>query len=184
MKAKAKTGDVHAASVRRGGRNVGGAAAGGFWEFVCRDKHGNIKWRETIKNLVVNQGLDDLLSVTLAGGTQDTTWFVGLTDGTPTAAAGDTLASHAGWVEVTDYSGTRKAFVPGAVSGQSVSNTASKASFTFTGDGVVVGGAFLCGVTSGTAGRLYSVGAFTGGDKTLDTDDVLEVATTLTTAAA
>src|SRR5688572_15093092 len=84
------------------------AMFGGSWDVECRDKHGNLKWRDTIKNIVVNQGLNDLLDVTLSGATQDTTWFVGLTDGTPTVAAADTLASHAGWVEVTAYDETNR----------------------------------------------------------------------------
>jgi hypothetical protein len=141
------------------------------------------RWQDDFENLVVNQGLDDLLDITLSGGTQDTTWFVGLTDGTPTPAAGDTLASHAGWVEVTDYDETnRVAWVDGGVSGASVSNSASPAVFTISANGTTVGGGFLAGVNTGTAGRLYAVGAFSAGDKLLDDNDTLDVTGTFTTA--
>lgn len=159
----------------------------GFWEVTCRDKNGRIKWRDWIKNLVTNAGLNHLLDVALSGGTQDTTWFVGLTDGTPTAAAGDTLASHAGWTEVIAYDeAARVAWADGGVSGQSVSNSASPATFTVNANGTVIGGAFLAGdsTKSGTTGTLYAVGAFSAGDKTLDDNDTLDVTATFTAAAA
>jgi hypothetical protein len=142
-------------------------------------------WRDEFKNIVVNQGLNDLLDVTLSGATQDTTWFVGLTDGTPTVAAGDTLASHAGWVEVTAYDETnRVAWVDAGASSQSISNAASPAVFTINANGTVIGGAFLAGVNTGTSGRLYAAGAFSGGDKTLADNDTLDVTATFTAAAA
>lgn len=157
----------------------------GHWDVVCRGKDGQEKWRDTIENIVVNEGLNYLLDAGLSGGTPDTTWFVGLTDGTPTVAAGDTLASHAGWVEVTDYDeSNRVAWVDGGVSGQAVSNSGSPAEFTIDANGTTIGGAFLCGVNSGTSGVLYAAGAFTAGDKSLDDDDTLEVTFTATAAAA
>lgn len=143
------------------------------------------KWHETWENIVVNQGLNDLLDVTLSGATQDTTWFVGLTDGTPTVAAADTLASHGGWVEVTAYDETnRVAWVDAGASSQSITNSASPADFTINANGTDVGGAFLAGVNTGTSGRLYAAGAFTAGDKSLDDNDVLSVTATFTAAAA
>lgn len=161
------------------------AMFGGSWDVVCKDKHGREKWRDTIKNIVVNQGLNDLLDVTLSGGTQDTTWFVGLTSASPTVAAADTLASHGGWTEVTAYDEVnRVAWVDAGASGQSISNAASPAVFTINANGTQVGGAFLAGVNTGTAGRLYAAGAFTAGNKDLDDNDVLEVTATFTAAAA
>ena len=77
------------------------AKSRGAWKFTARDKDGNVKWEDEIDfNIVTNAGLDHLLDVTLSGGTQITTWYLGLTDGTPTVAAGDTSASHVGWVEI------------------------------------------------------------------------------------
>lgn len=162
-----------------------GVSLEGHWDVVCRDKSGKEKWRDTIRNLVTNEGLNHLLDVTLSGATQDTTWFVLLTDGTPTVAAADTLASHGGWTEVTAYDeANRVAFVDGGVSSQSCSNSASPAQFTIDTNSTTVGGAGLCGVNSGTSGVLYAVGAFTGGDKSLDDNDTLDVTVTLTAAAA
>lgn len=174
--------------------DLGAARARGDWKVRFHNPHrykksGNIKgwesWEDRFKNIVVNQGLNDLLDVTLSAATQDTTWFVGLTDGTPTAAAGDTLASHGGWVEVTAYDETnRVAFVDAGASGQSLSNTASPAAFTINANGTTIGGAFLAGVNTGTSGRLYAVGAFSGGDVVLNDGGALEVEATFTMAAA
>jgi hypothetical protein len=141
---------------------------------------------DAFSNLVVNEGLDHLLDVTLSGGTQDTTWFLGLTGGTPAPAAADTLTSHAGWTEVTFYDEvTRVAWVDGGVSSQSVDNSGSPATFTINADQVTIGGAFLAGVdNTGVTGILYAVGAFTGGNKVLGNQDTLDVTATFTQAAA
>jgi hypothetical protein len=52
------------------------------------------------------RGKNDLLDKYFKGSAYTATWFLCL-KGTGTAAVGDTLASHAGWAEVTPYSGNR-----------------------------------------------------------------------------
>ena len=74
------------------------------YEIVCKDPEGNVKWTDKNHNIVTTAGLNDVIDVYLRNQTQTATWYVGLTDGTPTVAAGDTMASHAGWTEVTAYS--------------------------------------------------------------------------------
>ena len=76
------------------------------------------------------------------------------------------MVSHAGWTEITAYTGNRPAWTPGAVATQSVSNTASPAAFTINAT-VTIAGSFLSGVNTGTGGRLYSEGNFTAGNKVL-----------------
>lgn len=161
----------------------------GRWSVECRDKHGDLKWTDVIENLVTNEGLNYLLTAGLADtgspAAQITSWFIGLTDGTPTAAAGDTLASHSGWTEVSAYDESgRQGWTAGSVSSQSVSNSSSATTFTISTDSTTVGGAFLASVSSGTSGKLYAVGAFSGGDKALSDGDTLSVTATFTTAAA
>ena len=148
------------------------------------DPEGNLKWEETIENLVTLEGLNDLLDKYLKGSAYTASFFVLLTDGTPTPAGADTLASHAGWVEVTAYAGDRKALVLGAVASQSVDNSASKATFAINADTTVIGGAGIATVATGTAGVLYSVAAFTAADKSLDNGDTLNVTATCTAATA
>lgn len=148
------------------------------------DSEGNLKWEETIENVVTNEGLNNLLDEYLKGSAYTASFYVLLTDGTPTAAAADTLASHAGWTEVTAYTGDRQALTLGAVASQSVDNSASKAVFPITSDSTTIGGAGICTVATGTTGTLYSVAAFTAADKSLDNGDTLNVTATCTAASA
>jgi len=153
----------------------------------CRDKHGRIKWVDVIKNLVVNTGLDDSLDKHLKGSGYTAAWYVGLTDGTPTVAAGDTMASHSGWVEVEEYDeANRQTLQLGNVSGQSVDNSANKAVFTIDTNDTEIGGCFIVAdnTKGGSTGILYGGGAFSAGDKTLDDDDTLSVTVTCTAAAS
>lgn len=146
---------------------------------------GSTLWRDDWHNLVVNDGLNDILTQYFKGSSYTAAHYIGLTDGTPTPAAGDTMSSHSGWTEVTDYGGsTRPTFTAGTVSSQSVDNSGSVASFSINSDSTTVGGAFCStdDTKGGTAGVLYSVGAFSGGDKSLDNGDTLEVTATFTQA--
>lgn len=148
----------------------------------CFDKDGKLKWEDTIENTVVNVGLDDILDKYYKGTSYTAAHYVGLTDGTPTFAAGDTMASHSGWAEVTAYSeASRPQFQPGTVSGQSVDNSANKASYSINAS-ATIGGAFLTtdNTKGGTAGTLVGGGAFSGGDKSLSSGDTLEVTVTAT----
>lgn len=187
MTGSIRANDQYDGSVKSNKGSGGSIALKGLWEFTCRDAEGNIKWTDVIENLVTNAGLDHALDSTLSGGTQITTWYVGLTDGTPTVAAGDTMASHAGWVEVTAYDeAARVTWSDGGVSSQSVSNSASTATFTISTNGTTVGGAFLTSNSTkgGSTGTLFAVGAFTAGDKSLDDNDTLDVTATYTAADA
>jgi len=152
----------------------------------CVKPNGEIRWTSEAYNLVPTGGLNDSLDKHLKGSTYTAAWYVGLTDGTPTPNAADTMASHAGWVEVTDYNeASRPALVLGAVAAGSVDNSASKASFTLNAT-VTIGGAFIVSVNTkgGSTGVLYGVGPFTGGDRQGQADDTINVTVTATAAAA
>jgi len=175
---------VNAGLTRRSGISSG-AKVKGIWEFVCRGPDGRIKWRDTIHNLVVDEGLNHILSSTLAAGTQITAWYIGITNASPVPAAADVMSSHAGWTENTNYTeANRQVWTPGAVSGKSVDNSASKAAFNINTNGQTIGGAFLVSnnTKGGTTGTLYSCGAFTLGNKSVDSGDKLEVTATFTQA--
>lgn len=154
------------------------------WRFdlVCRGRDGNVKWAETIENLVTTEGKNHLLSVAFKSGTQITSWFVGLISGSsPTLAAADTMASHAGWTEFQDYGeAARQALTLGTVSGGSVDNSAAKATFTINATGTV-GGAFVVSNSTkgGTTGTLYGEAAF-GTARSVAASDTIDVTATLT----
>lgn len=155
----------------------------GWMKVVCYDRFGKIKWVDEGPNILVNVGLDYMLDVAIGGAgsqAQINPFFIGLTDGTPTVAAGDTHASHAGWVEVTAYSGTNRLdWAEGAASGQSITN-ASAVSFTMSAT-TTVGGAYLTEdqAHATTTGLLLAARAFTGGDQGVDNLDVLDVTYTI-----
>ena len=149
------------------------------WIFECYDKNGDLKWVDGFQNLVVTEGLNHILDVEFNGTTQDTTWFLGLKNA-GTVAAGDTLASHAGWTENTNYTGDRQPLVTIAAVAGAITNSASKASFSITVDTQTIAGGFLTTVNTGTLGVLFSAKDFTGGNKSADNGDTLEVTLTIT----
>lgn len=152
-----------------------------------RVANGKLKWRDQNNNTVVNVGLDDVLDKYFKGSAYTAAHYVGITAGSPTPAAADTMASHGGWTEVTAYSeGVRQTLTLGTVSSQSVSNTASKATFSISSDSTTIGGAFTVtdSTKSGTSGTLYGIAALSAGNKVLDSGDTLQVTVTLTAASA
>lgn len=157
--------------------------AHGKYRFRCYDKDGNLKWEDTIENTVVNTGLDEILDKVWKGSGYTAAHYVGLTDSTPTVAAGDTMASHAGWAEDQNYSqAARPALTAnlGSVSGQSL---ATSTSLTFSINATTtIGGAFVTTVSTkgGTTGILMSAGAFTQGDRSVANGDTLNVDITFT----
>jgi len=150
---------------------------GGVFIVECFDKDGKLKWKDEAPNLVVDGGINSLLDIMFHGATQIGTWYVGLTAGTPSVAAGDTMGSHAGWTEVVAYSqATRVAYNEAAASGKQITNSASPASFSINGT-ATVGGAFLASdsTKSGTSGTLFSAAAFTQGNKSVSSGDTVNV---------
>ena len=148
----------------------------------CVGADGLVKWTEVSPNTIVNTGLDYILDSSLSNATQTTTFYVGLTDGTPTVAVGDTMASHAGWVEVVAYTeANRITWVEAGASGQSITNSASTADFSINANGTTIGGAFLTtdNTKSGTIGTLVAAAAFGAGDKSADSGDTLQVTYTI-----
>lgn len=153
---------------------------GGVFDVVCIDANGNEKWRDRTHNLVVTEALQHVLDILFTGATQVNPWYVGLTGTAPSPAAGDTLASHAGWTEISAYTGNRQEYVD-VRSSQTVTNSASKASFPITGT-ATVGGAFLASAASGTSGTLLCAAAFSGGDRSVISGDTVEVTYTFSAA--
>lgn len=162
-------------------RNAEGVGAGGVYTVVCHDANGNLKWSDSFHNLVVNQGLQDMNSKYFSGSGYTAAWYLGLVTGPGsgnTYAAGDTLASHAGWTENTNYAGNRKAATFGTATTADpsvINNSGSPAVFTMNANAQTIAGAFLCSVSSGTSGVLFSVGNFVGGNKIVDSGDTLTV---------
>lgn len=185
----ASTDTVSAGLIARPGSDAG-ARAGGVFHVECFDKDGNLKWKTSEHNLVVNQGLQDMNTQYFKGSTYTAAFFLGLITGPgsgTTFAAADTLASKA-WTEFTDYAGSRKAVTFGTATTADpsvISNSAAPSAFTISGAGGVVAGAFLCTVSSGTSGVLFSESDFQSpGDRTVVSGDTLNVTYTFSLDAA
>lgn len=111
------------------------------WIVECYGPDGVLKWRESFPNLVVDVGLDEYLDRIYNSSGFTSADFVGLKD-TGSIVAGDTMASHAGWLIIPagTYSGaTDPAYTPAAASGQSVTNSASKAVFNIIATDTIYG---------------------------------------------
>lgn len=146
---------------------------------------GGVRWRDEGPNLVVDEGLDHILDTQLSGGTQDTTWFVGLLASGPTPLVGWVAATMAS-EDFVDYGASNLiAFVDGGVTGQSVHNQASPAAFDIDTNSSTIGGGFLItdDAKATPAGTLFAAKAFTLGDKPADSGDTLNVDATFDSSA-
>ena len=155
-----------------------------IWNIKCFDSEGNLKWDVTKTNLVVTEGLNHVLSSTFDGATQITVWYVGLKN-TGSVAAGDTMASHAGWTENVDYSqAARPTLTLGTAAAGSIDNTASKSVYSINGTATIAG-AFITSdnTKSGTTGTIYGAVDFSSA-RSVISGDTLEVTVTLTAASA
>jgi hypothetical protein len=166
------------------------ARAGGVFHVECFDKDGNLKWETSEHNLIVNQGLQNMNTQYFKGSAYTAGFFLGLITGPgsgTTFAAADTLASKA-WTEFSNYSGSRKTVTFGTATTADpsvIDNSASPSSFTITGAGGIVAGAFLCTVSSGTSGILFSESDFQApGDRAVSVGDTLNVTYTFSLDAA
>jgi hypothetical protein len=130
------------------------------YTFECFGPDGRLKWREEVENLVVTEGMNDILTKYYKAGTGVAN-YVGL-KGAGTVVAADVMNSHAGWSEVTAYSeSVRQTLTMGTASAGSIDNSASKATFSMNG-AYTVAGAFVTSnsAKSGTTGVLVGGGDF------------------------
>lgn len=165
------------------------ANAHGVYSVECRDSQGNLKWSDTIQNVVCNEGKNFALDQIL-GGTAFVAAYMGLISSVSYASVpvvGDTMASHATWTEAGSTNAPTFAArgTPSfsAASGGS-KQTSTATSFTMTGAGTLKGCFIVIGtgaVTTlmSTAGKLLSAGLFSGGDKVVANTDVVNVTYTL-----
>ena len=163
------------------------------WHFECYDSQGNLKWVEYDRpNIMTNEGLNFILDVMFHGETNVTKWYLGLVESDTTAAATMTYATPT-FTECTAYTGgARPEFDEAAASGQSISNSASKASYTMSdtktlygaalfGGGTGVDTAEIPGNTGDAAGVLMCYSKFSS-SKEVESSDVFKCWCTITAA--
>lgn len=148
---------------------------GGVFECeLVRD--GEVIDRWSTHNLVTNEGLNHVLDVIFHASTQVSTWYIGLFEGNYTPVATVTAASiTADSTESTAYDETtRQAYVEAAASSQSITNSASKATFTINATKTIYGAFLVSNSTkSGTTGTLMSAARFGSSKSVVDNDQLL-----------
>jgi len=163
-----------------------GFRIGGVFHF-SQIRDGEVLDEWDAPNLITNQGLNHALGVVLAAGTQATSWYVMLKDNTGDPLDGAETYGTQVFTEITAYDeATRPAWNPATVSGQSVANSATVASFTINASTTVYGAALAdSNVISGaTAGHYLFCAANFASAKALVSGDTLEVTYTLTAATS
>jgi hypothetical protein len=189
---KAKSVDAVGANVLKGNGTRDGLKGGGIFTVRCHDKNGNLKWEQKSHNLVVNVGLAYVNTTFFKGSGYTAAWYIGVygpaSSNNPSST--DTMASHAGWTEVTAYSNaTRPAATFGAATTADpsvIANSAAPAQFLINAS-ANVGGAFLTtgDTPGGSSGVLFSASDFAApGDRVVQNGDVLSVTYTFSLDAA
>ena len=139
-------------------------------------RNGEIIFKESIENLVVDEGLTHMLDVLFKAGTQISAWYLGIFEANYTPASDDTAANIAArCTESTAYvEAARQTFTSGAISSNSVDNTAARATFTINATKTMYG-VFLVSTSakSGTLGTLLSVASFTTARPVISGDELL-----------
>lgn len=184
---KVDAADAVGASVVRNDALAEGVHASGVYVVECIGADGKLKWRDEFPNTVTTVGKNLLLDTLLSGSGYSVTGpYMGLISSASWSAiaAGDTMSSHAGWLEAgganaPTYSGSRKTVAFNAASSGSKAASAA-ASFAITGSGTVKGGFLVLGsgasaTVDNTGGVLYSAGLFSGGDRAVTNGDTLNV---------
>jgi hypothetical protein len=136
---------------------------------------------DTNPNGITDVGIHHLLDVVFDQETAATNWYIGLVNnaGFSAFANGDTMASHAGWTEFTNYSeGDRPEWVPAAAAARAIENDTT-VDFTIGGSGTLQG-AFIVNedTKSGTTGVLWATIAFSS-PKAVDSSTVLRLTYTV-----
>lgn len=135
---------------------------GGFFVAERYSRDGKLISRHRAKNGITDAGLNDLLDVYFRQ-QANSTWRIGLIDNLnfDELDDADTIASHAGWNEITAYSeANRPLWGPGAAAGKLVINSAAVV-FTMTAAKTVNG--IFCvneGTKGGATGLLFSTASF------------------------
>lgn len=139
-------------------------------------------------NIVTLQGKDALNNIMFHAATQITTWYIGIFNTNTTCVNTMTYATPVFTYSTAYNEATRPEWVEAASSGQSITNTASRAVFTMN-DTVTIYGAALVGGGSAAStkadtaggGTLYSASLFSAAKSVIATN-VLSVGITIAQA--
>lgn len=186
MKELSSADDAAGAGVVMSRKQLDGLIAHGNMRIECRDASGRLKWAEEGPNLIVTTGRNKLLDETLGGAGYTAAWYMGLINnsGFSAIAAGDTMASHAGWTESSAYSaGTRPSMSFSAASSGS-KQTSSAVSFAINAT-ATINGVFIAdnSTKGGSTGVLFAGKSFASA-RSVENGDTLNVTYTASLTAS
>lgn len=147
------------------------------FDIECVGADGVVKWTESVHNLVTTVGKTDIVDKYLKGSAYTAAWYLVL-KGAGTIAVGDTLASHAGWTELTPYAGTNRPTISWGTTAAG-SNTSSAVAITINATATVAGaGIGASQAIATTSGILYNMADFSAA-RSVASGDTLNVTVTI-----
>lgn len=154
----------------------------GLWEFWHYRQGVLFDHWKTPPNVITDEGKNQLLNVQFNGGAQINPWYVGIFEGNYTPAAGDTGGSFpAAATECIAYDEvSRPQFDEATSIAKSITNTASRAVFTFNDTKDLYGGFLISLAAKGAGGgTLFAAKRFTTTPRSVVPTDILQVAYTI-----
>lgn len=135
-----------------------------LWALVYE---GHVLSAGKVNNGIATDSIDDLLDTYFSNGSTESAWYLGLIaetnfDEDVGLDADDTMASHAGWEEATNYNeATRPAWAPDNAS-DGLKRNVEAIEFTIT-SAEAIRGMFVCSdnTKGGSSGTLWATGEFT-----------------------
>lgn len=193
----ASSNDHTSAGISRAADEIESAALTGCYSVECIGPDGEVKWTDTIKNIVTQEGKVVALNAAIKASAFTQTSYIGLISATNyttppantnTAANISTSAATNGWCEVISgvvaSRGTPSWGTSTGAGGNASLATGSAIAFSILGTLTIkgcflvlkdLGGAGPSATVGNTTGALYSAGLFTGGDKAVGNGDTLNV---------
>lgn len=174
------------ADLIRSGNMAGKMALGSVWAWE-HWRHGKLlsTWKEP--NIMTDQGIEYIMDSSLSGASPITSWYVSVFEDNYTPLSTNTYATP-GHTECTAYDeSTRPAWTEVGISSKIITNSASKATFTFNATKTIYGGSLVGGGSAASTkadtaggGTLVCSSVFTTGSKAVVSTDVLKVTVTIT----
>ncbi len=161
------------------------ATFGFDWYLEIEHTDGRVE-RESVHNLLPDEGRDHIMGVAFKGAGQVTSWYLAIYEGNYTPVPGITAATFpSAATECTSYtSATRPLFNTAAVSGGQVTNSANRAEFTMTADKTIYGGVITSASAKGAATGVLTSAVRFSSPKVLETGAILRVVAANSLASA
>lgn len=149
------------------------------------DSEGNLIGEAKGKNLITNEGFNNLLNILFSVQGQNT-FYVRLIDAASFTALADAdsaaqIGGSNGWIEDLDFSTSVPTLVCAAAASQATTNSATTANFTMNTSGTLIG-FFTCSAQTGTTGFIFNEAEFSSGTLAYTSGGLVQVTCNYTAA--